>query len=708
MLHNWQHWNRKAKLWLWLITLLGVAAALPLGALRMSMESASKQVEYVFDYRDLLEIAEYQAKPREFVEEQLVNLKEAGITTMSLYESSLRELYLAGRLTYYSSKDAALLRGQLEPTGQNFTYVLFTSDEAQEKIEPIIRDAFSRYDIAIKDWSFDNRNGIVIETPLNDALLKPISFDPMTMDTLRDSGFQILARYSDRVLPFNADEVDKQLAVLKSYGVTRILFDGDKVKGYTDQAEENSLYAFGDLLNKYGMGIVTIENLKKPQSGMTQLGYLTGYNVTRLYSLSEGDATAASPETIVDRFLLAAKDRNIRMFFINAGVQSSSEKSAVVNSLSNLYLALKGPDGAVQKLAAAGFEPGIAQPFEAQHPTWAKPLKAVVALGAVAIIALLIAAFIPGVAIPVFILGLIGSAGLYVLKPALMEQGLALGAGIAAPTLALVWAMNRVYAHTEGKQRAVGGADWRARGTYAEEAAAGSAFGVKWVFEGMGAGQRFGKAIKLFVVTVLISLCGIPFVFGLLNNISYSLVLQQFRGVSLLHLAPIALVAVYVVLYTGASPVARLKNLLSLPIKVWWIVAALIVGAAGIYYLSRTGNSGEASAIELIFRNWLEGTFGVRPRTKEFLLAHPLLLLGLFLALRYRAGWVFIIVGAIGQLSMVDTFAHIHTPLYISIIRVLLGLGLGFVIGCILIGVWQLLEGAWRRWLKAGKTKLAE
>jgi hypothetical protein len=154
--------------------------------------------------------------------------------------------------------------------------------------------------------------------------------------------------------------------------------------------------------------------------------------------------------------------------------------------------------------------------------------------------------------------------------------------------------------------------------------------------------------------------------------------------------------------------VARLRNLLTLPIKVWWVVVAMVAAVAGMYYLSRTGNAGEASTIELMFRNWLESTFGVRPRTKEFLLAHPLLLLGLFLSLRYRAGWVFIIVGSIGQLSMVDTFAHIHTPLYISIIRVFLGLGLGFVIGCVLIGVWQLLEGAWRKWLKTRIIRLAE
>ncbi len=215
-------------------------------------------------------------------------------------------------------------------------------------------------------------------------------------------------------------------------------------------------------------------------------------------------------------------------------------------------------------------------------------------------------------------------------------------------------------------------------------------------------------AIGLFVSTSIISLLGVPFVFGLLNNITYSLVLQQFRGVSLLHLAPIALVALYLFLYTGTQSVwTNIRKLLSLQITVLWVVAAGILGAVGMYYLSRTGNSGQATGLEIMFRNLLETTIGVRPRFKEFLFAHPLFLLGLFLSLRYRVAWILFIVASIGQLSMVDTFAHIHTPLYISFIRVLLGLGIGAIIGLVFIGVWQLVEGVWRKWVpKMGKSSV--
>lgn len=709
MLQKWQHWNRKAKLWLWVVTLIGVIAALPLGLNRMTMEASSKQVEYVFDYRDLVEVADYQARPQQYVAEQLKNLKYVGVTTMSLYESTFRELAQAGRLTYYNSKDIALLQSQLEPKGQNFTYLLYTGEDEKREIDPLVRAALDRVDAVYRDWSFGGREGLVIELPLQEVLLKPLGFDPITMRTLHDAGFNILARFSDRVLPFDKAAVDAQLAELKEFGVTRILFDGDKVKGYTDQAEERSVNAFAELLNKYGMGVATIENLKKPQKGINTLAYITNYNVVRLYSLSPDDAMGMTPEAIADRFLLAAKDRNIRMFFLNTSAQSSQEKSAVVNSLDNLYISMKGEDGIVQTLADAGFPSGMAQAFDVQQPSYAKPLKGIVAVGAVALIALLIQAFIPGLLIPVFLLGLVGSAGLYVLNSSLMEQALALGAAISAPTLALIWVMNRIYSRTEGNQRFVGGSEWTVRGGGAASLEAAEGGGrTKWVFEGLSTGRRFGLAVNWFIVTALISLIGVPYVFGLLNNITYSLVLEQFRGVSLLHLAPIGLTAIYVLFYTGQAPISRIRKMLNTPITVLIVIVGLVLAAVGMYYLSRTGNAGQTLPFEKPFREFLEGTFGVRPRNKEFLLSHPLFIFGLFLALRYRAAWLLVIVGSIGQLSMVDTFAHIHTPLYISIIRVFLGLGLGAIFGIILIAVWQVLEGAWRKWSPAMKRKLSE
>lgn len=711
MISTYRTWNRAARKLLLVLTALGVLAALPLGFARHAMEEQSNRVEFVFDYRDLLMIAAYQAHPQQFVAAKLEELKAAGITTMAVFEGSFEEFGWAGRLSLYNSAQAAALLDEPVPADENYTYVLFQDELSAAELSPIVQRAFQSAGIPVAPWSFEGRAGLKLETPVENATVKPMAPDPIAMRQLKAAGFELLPRLSDRVRPYDPVLADELLGDFAALGATRVLFDGDAVTGFADQADMESLDHFAGLLRQYGLGIVSIEGLKIPQAGFNTLAYDVDYDVVRLYSLSETDAATMTPDAIADRFLLAAKDRNIRMFYLNGVPLRSAAKASITDPIENLKLAIAGEGGAIAKLAEFGFETGRAESFDYTYAGWQKALRAVVALGAVAVIALLVDKFLRGTGLLAFLIGLIGTAGLYVLSSSLLEQGLALGASIAVPTLAVIWALGRIRAHTEGDRRTVGG--WQEEnpgsgpiisGGYEHHngmAGAGGEdrlFGGKWLFDGPSAGKRLVSAVSLFAVTSFLSLCGAAFVFGLLTNITYSLVLQQFRGVSLLHLAPIALVALYVFLYTGGSVFGQLRKLLRLRITVLGAAAAVVLGAVGFYYLSRTGNAGQATALELTFRNLLESTFGVRPRFKEFMLAHPLFLLGLFLSLRYRAAWVLMIVGVLGQLSMVDTFAHIHTPIILSFIRGLLGLGLGLIIGLCLIGVWQLAEGAWRRW----------
>lgn len=106
-------------------------------------------------------------------------------------------------------------------------------------------------------------------------------------------------------------------------------------------------------------------------------------------------------------------------------------------------------------------------------------------------------------------------------------------------------------------------------------------------------------------------------------------------------------------------------------------------------YLMRSGNFPliPVSDVERHFRNAMEGFFGVRPRLKEFMIGHPLLMAGLTLMRRenskknfWRDGRLFLWGGLIGQISIVNTFFHLHTPLLVGYLRTMHGLWLGFLI----------------------------
>jgi hypothetical protein len=192
------------------------------------------------------------------------------------------------------------------------------------------------------------------------------------------------------------------------------------------------------------------------------------------------------------------------------------------------------------------------------------------------------------------------------------------------------------------------------------------------------------------------------YVVALLSGITYYLVLEQYRGVAMLHLLPIVLVGIYALLFADSSKLSdliqRLRALLFAKITVLWIVLAAVFGGTIYYYLTRTGNEGQASQMEKLFRTYLENGLGVRPRFKEFVFAHPLFIFAAYLYMKHRNA-IYLFAGAVmGQLSIIDTFAHLHTPLYISFIRIGLGIVLGIVISLAYVAVWELLAKGWRRW----------
>ncbi|MBS1718676.1 MAG: hypothetical protein JSS72_13190 [Armatimonadetes bacterium] len=200
-----------------------------------------------------------------------------------------------------------------------------------------------------------------------------------------------------------------------------------------------------------------------------------------------------------------------------------------------------------------------------------------------------------------------------------------------------------------------------------------------------------------FAVITAITAVGGFCVAGLLNGIEYFVQAKQFEGVKLAVFGPIVVVGLmFFNFYVGG------KESLKSPIT--WMQAVfgfVILGALGLL-IARTGNDNPAtvSGTELKVRALLDQFLMVRPRTKEFLVGHPLLVIGLCLKAELDAkpglkpklgGWTALALlgGAIGQTGMLNTFCHIHSPFVLGMIRNLIGVVLGPIIGVVL---WNLLK----------------
>jgi len=205
------------------------------------------------------------------------------------------------------------------------------------------------------------------------------------------------------------------------------------------------------------------------------------------------------------------------------------------------------------------------------------------------------------------------------------------------------------------------------------------AFGM---LERSGAGVLWG-----YLRTSLISIVGGLCVAGLLNGLPFFVKADAFEGVKVAHFLPVALIGI-VCFARGADLKAALRN------PVFWGQAVLgcVLLVAFALMATRTGNDNPAavSGLELKMRALLDQFLYVRPRTKEFLIGHPAMIvaLGMLASKRFSRGWLAIalMVGAIGQTSMVNTMCHLHTPLALSLARIGVGWVLGGIIGAMVWG----------------------
>ena len=163
-----------------------------------------------------------------------------------------------------------------------------------------------------------------------------------------------------------------------------------------------------------------------------------------------------------------------------------------------------------------------------------------------------------------------------------------------------------------------------------------------------------------------ITLIGAAFVVGLLADRVFLVKGDAFLGVKW-SLLPIPLTALVYLLdlrtygkrtwsQTVAGSQTKISTFFAEPLRIWHILAAIVVLVLVGLLVARTGNDPGigVSAFELKFRALLDQLLFARPRNKEFAIGHPAMLLALWFALRRNRPLALglLIVGAVGQTSL--------------------------------------------------------
>jgi len=629
----------------------GICSTLFVGYKRFQAEEANKSLDLLLDSAQLKLLSQ---KTGRSIDEVLTDFKDKGATAVLIKEDTLADL--EGRVLAFKGKLGLIpFLGNDHPFLQNgfdnLTYLITSEEDLANRIVYQLNAKggvanvtyLEKENLWLIGTNFELKGGTGSLALLEQGIEIGLGFDPQLIDICSALGYQVIPQL--RSWPqADAESISKVIAPLGELNISALAFNDRELPGYPE-----NIQFLADEIDKISVPIVAIEFME--QNGFSQLAYLLDKEVLRLHSISENEMKTLSVKDAIDRYTLASSERNIRLLLVRFYLNVSDEELLDYNAV---YL-----EQLKTELTQSGFNLGGANPFS----DFSYPLGAAFLMGLAVIAAFMLVMERLGLLRWGFILSFLALFLWLVLilwQPVLGRKLMALTSALIFPSLAVMWV----------KEKKSG---------------------------------NLGQTIFFFLITSAISLVGGLMVMGLLSDVSFMLRLNQFLGTKVAHVLPLVFLAfVFYFWQEKDRGLERLKTTWALPLTWGTVIVSVIIIAAGAYYVLRTGNEGaSATTLEIYFRQFLRDVLAVRPRTKEFLIGHPLLLLSIYLGYnkRYLLLWV---GGAIGQVSLINTLAHIHTPLIFSFTRIFHGLWLGIIVGIVFILIWRFLQKLDHRYLQCG------
>lgn len=665
--------------WLIAVIVVGLLAALMIGVQRHGVEQANRQVDMAIDYEGLKELAQREGLPEDVVLQQA---REAGITSLAVYETTFKKLNENGKATalpgsqvlasYHAGTLSDPVWRQLVASGKiqgSEVYVVGNDPQTYREVkEDLLRRLGPDRVTAL---TVGSEEVLAVKAHYESFLKMNLGMPTDEMKTVNDAGFYVLARPSNYE-ECTPDDVKAVFQRLEGFKISEIVFSGNQSLG-APKALQTTIDEMKDRGINLGLIEATTQLQFYKQDGMEEIAKGLGYDhVARLYAIPKDEQPKLKIDTAVERWSNTDEERNIRIDLLRIYDKPSPNMSLLKTNMEYFK-------ATHDKLVAHGYTIGPAGTFTLYNPSVI--LRALVVLGVAAAGVLYLSLVIPRLnARPRYQYILFVIFGLLAAVPVLMGNGskirvvAALASANVFPALAVIFQLDRVRAFREKTRIHI----------------------VRLIVT---------AAIALFVTGAL-SYIGAAYLSASLADTQYFLEFNIFRGIKLTFVLPIILVAIAFLqrfdIFDGRMDdtqgvMEQLKRILDMPVRVKTLIGLFIILVAGIVFVARSGHTSgmPVSQTELRFRAFLEQAFYARPRTKELLIGHPAFMLAAMAVLRKWPTMVFfalVLVATIGQGSMVETFAHMRTPVYMSFMRGIGGIVLGAGIGAaamILVELWQ-------------------
>lgn len=653
------------------LLVLGLLASLAVAFFRVRAESHANRVELAMDFTDLDAVARsYDYNPAAF----LIALRRAGLTSLAVTEELGANVGSDGKA--YATTGAAVvnqarvtpirdpLLAQLVRTHRivNGAVYLLVSDAATyHRYRAVLPLHFSAHSVRIlrpvRPWLIE------VRTQVDYFNATALGIPTDQIELAHRLGLLVVPRFQNDER-FGAPQIDAVFADVLRYDpkVSTVIFFGlgNQVLGYPTHLEDTaSAFKRHPFVN---FGSIETYDAAQVQKGNDTLARSLPGRTVRVQAIAKTELDKIKLDDVVGRYALGVRERNVRVVYLRPWTHQDGTLSIEATNVEMVK-------AIADELRSAGFRLGRATPIPQYHGN-NRVLVGLAALAVPSIFVLLLDFFgwygrrIAAVAYALTVL--LYAGGIAIHHDATVRSALALAGALCfaiAALLVLVPAWTEVPSPNFGTQ--------------------------------------FARSAGWMLAATGVALLGALVVVGIMSSPLAMEEIERFRGVRLILALPPLLALLLCTfdarfgLYREDGRGTRLRGVFLSPVLAYQLLAGIAIVALGALMLVRSGNESDVSPspFEIALRHILTHVLSVRPRFKEFLIGFPcMMLLPALLPPHRRAiGWLLALGIGVGVGDVIDTFSHLHTPIEISILRIVNGLVIGAVIGAIVMSVYRRL-----------------
>lgn len=603
------------------------------------------------------------------LEAYIQRMSESGIKYSLIRDERVWDLIQRGEITYsrirnFSNTDGMdsieglqeFINGKVKAGWENKA-VLISRDK--ELINFIYQDIYVGSPELVEEKDFAV---IILDNYYFEVELLSVGLVEEDINLLKSYGYQLIPMVSNSAMPNKRDliELIEHFIIM---GSEYIIMDGVEALGYPNNIEEVSR-----ILRDNTITLVIPESFAGSTNllyrGITKQLDLIDYRSAKAEILDRKSIVNLIPERLAARWFRAVVERNVRILPVPV-------LSADLNSVDiSTQRALESMDRLEAMLDITPYNKGLPSTFTRLESSYM--LLFIIYMGIIASGLLLTKLVFDKlknmyIYIMMFLGALLTLLLSIKLQQSLMITLFAFVSAIVYPSLAIAWGYTKL----------------NSQALLAKEGH-----------------QRTKAIIYVFLTMSFVALLGGLKAAALMSTTTYLLKIEIFRGVKIAQFIPMFVLAVIIGKdYIDILGKIDRTNFRASIGKAWKFMynmmnlktgIILIIIAAGLYiYIGRIGHQSGVPVldVEANFREMLERILVARPRNKEFLIGHPVMLATLYFISSKNSHYLKLLLfaGLIGQTSIVNTLVHMRTPLLISMLRIGYGLVFGIVIGLGLI-----------------------